>query len=132
MRKVTWLALLSLLGCATLSPEEEAARRRDREEEGQRMAMQRERFNQCIQGMPILRTEPPYPYQYRVIRVIESQDENEIVQAACIDGADAVISTLTENAETTSTIGGGPYFVAGRTKTKHTTMFVGQLIKYRR
>ncbi len=94
--------------------------------------MQRERFNQCLQGMPILRAEPPYPYQYRVIRVIESQDENEIVQAACIEGADAVLSTFTENEETTATVGGGPYFAAGHTKTKHTTMFVGRLIKYRR
>ncbi len=95
-----------------------------------RQEMAQEQANRCLQGMPILRGDPPY--QYRVIQVIEAQDERELVQAACQAGADAVISIFTDNEETTTTVGGGPYFVRGRTKTKHAPTFVGRLIVYAR
>lgn len=128
MRKLAWLLLLSIWGCATLSPEEAAERRRETDEQNQRIAMQQGLYDRCLQGMPIFRGDPPY--QYRVIHVIEAQDENELVRAACQTGADAVMSTFTANEETTTTVGGGPYFVRGRTKTKRTATFIGRLIKY--
>jgi hypothetical protein len=87
-------------------------------------------MDSCIETLPVLRKEPDG--DYRVIRVLEASDENALVWYACAEKADAVISTFTENEEATTTVGGGPYFVAGSTKTKHTTTFVGRAIKYRR
>ena len=114
MRKTSWLALLMLCfsGCAILDPEWAAERKR------------------CVQALPILREEPDVPY--RVIRVIEGSDEDEVSWYACEAKADAVIMTFTQNEETTTTVGGGPHFATGHTKTKHTTSFVGRAIKYRR
>ena len=112
MWKTSWLALslLCFSGCAILDPEWAAERKR------------------CVEALPILRAEPSA--QYRVIRVIEGSDEDEVAWYACEAKADAVIMTFTENEETTTTVGGGPYFATGRTKTKHTAAFVGRAIKF--
>lgn len=114
MWKVPWLMLLllSLSGCAILDPKWAADR------------------NRCVEALPILRAEPTAPY--RVVRVIEGSDENEVSWYACEAKADAVIMTFTETEETTTTVGGGPHFASGRTRTKRTPGFVGRAIKYTR
>ena len=40
--------------------------------------------------------------------------------------------TFTEKVETTTTVGGGPYFATGQTTTKRTGEFIGRAIKYTR
>lgn len=86
-------------------------------------------MDRCIHTLPILRGEPEGAY--RVIRVIEASDEDELVWYACAEKADAVVSIFSESEETTTTVGGGPYFVRGRTKTTRTANFLGRAIKYK-
>lgn len=104
--------MLWFSGCAILDPEWAAERKR------------------CVEVLPILRAEPTGPY--RVVRVIEGSDENEVSWYACEAKADAVIMTFTEKVETTTTVGGGTYFATGQTTTKRTGEFVGRAIKYTR
>lgn len=121
MRKIAWLVLaVSLLsGCATFFPERTARR-----------AAERDRIEHCKLTLPILRSEPMDPY--RVVQLVEAYSETDLAWYACVEHADAVISTFAEDKSTSVTVGGGPYLVAGKSKTTSEAKFLGRAIKYDR
>jgi hypothetical protein len=110
--------LVLLANCSVVAPERAAARQREQD-----------RIERCAKNLPILREEPTTAY--RVVRVIEDVgDENELAWYACVEHADAVISSFSETVESKTTFAGGPYVMHGRTKTKTRTTISGRAIKY--
>jgi hypothetical protein len=107
------LTMLALPGCWT------QARRQERE-----------RIDQCVLTLPILRSEPKAPY--RVIYMTEASSETELAWYACAQHADAMISTFSNELETSASIGGGSQIVVGKSSTANVPKFIGRAIKYDR
>jgi hypothetical protein len=87
-----------------------------------------QRLDRCKLTLPILRSEPEQPY--RVIQLVEAYSETDLAWYACVEHADAVISTFTQDEVTKTTVGGGPYLVTGRSRTTAEAKFIGRAIKY--
>lgn len=111
------LALALVSGCSVLFPERAAARRREER-----------RLEHCKRTLPILRAEPSEPY--RVIRIVEAYSEEDLAWYACVEKADAVISTFTEDYVTTTRMAGNANFIGGRSRTSSEAKFVGRAIRY--
>ena len=112
MNKAPWLVALLLL-CA--------CDREARQAENQRL-------DRCKMTLPILREEPAEPY--RVIQIVEAYSETDLAWYACVEHADAVISTFTQDEVTTTTVGGGSHLIAGRSRTRSEAKFIGRAIKF--
>jgi len=67
-----------------------------------------------------------------VIRIVEAYSETDLAWYACVEHADAVISTFSEDQVTKTTIGGGPYVYGGRSRTTTEAKFIGRAIKFDR
>jgi hypothetical protein len=111
MRKTAWLALLSICACD----------REARQAENQRL-------DRCKMTLPILRGEPAEPY--RVVQIVEAYSETDLAWYACVEHADAVISTFTQDEVTTTTAGGGPHVIISRSRTRTEAKFIGRAIKF--
>jgi hypothetical protein len=85
MRLIVAAALVSLAGCRIFMAEEWS--RRDR----------------CAASMQIYREAPRE--QYRVIKVLEAKDENDLAWKACAEKADAVIAESSAGIEVNINIG---------------------------
>jgi hypothetical protein len=123
MTKVSAVAALLLLlsGCSVFFPEWTAARDAAR-------AKEKDRFDNCIATLPVLREEPSGVY--RVVQIVEAYNDKDLVWYACSVDVDAVISTYAQDEVTTTTVGGGPHFAVGRSRTRSETKLVGRAIKY--
>ena len=83
------------------------------------------RLDRCKLSLPVLRSEPSRPY--RVIQVLEDYSETDLVWYACLEQADALISTFVQEDVTKTTLGGGLYL---RSRTASEAKLIGRAIKY--
>lgn len=69
----------------------------------------------CAQTLPLLRTEPTRPY--RVVKVLEADNDDEMVWEACAEHADAVVALGLSGGTTTQgvAVGGKIGFFSGKT-----------------
>jgi hypothetical protein len=116
------VALLPLLSdCSVFFPEWTATRDAAR-------AKEKDRFDNCIATLPILREEPSR--EYRVVQIVEAYSDKDLVWHACSVDVDAVVSSFAQDEVTTTTVGGGANFAVGRSRTRSETKIVGRAIKF--
>jgi hypothetical protein len=91
------------------------------------------RRDRCAKTLPLLREEPARPY--RVIRIVESDNEDDLVWQACAEHAEGLIelaprTELTTHGRAIGTAAGGVAVAAGSSTTRQGLFFRGFAIRY--
>ncbi len=82
-----------------------------------------ERRDRCAATLPVLRQEPERPY--RVIKIVEGKNDNDLAWKACAERAHAVISARSESYETKVKAGFGV-----SAKTERSRLLEGEAIVF--
>jgi hypothetical protein len=92
-----------------------------------------EERHKCARWIPVLR-ELPAEREYRILRVLQEANDYDMAYQACAEGADAVVSTLAGEWETTGRatagIAGNVAIARGKTTTEENIVLRGIAIKW--